>query len=113
MINPIIPKGIFSRLLTMKNGSRKAIVYNTPMQSVAVLDGDSANVWQLIYENNGDLKSAYEYIVKNGKFQGDGAEEAKSTLESFIENLINLSLLAGKKGNLYRPAATTGQAHPL
>lgn len=93
--NLIIPKGIFSKLYRLKNNSKKCIVYNTPFRSITILDDDSAEVWQLIYNRRGDISKAYEYIIKNGKFQN--IEEAKNTLLVFIENLKNLGLL--KDGN--------------
>ena len=92
----MIPKGIFSKLYRLKDGIPKCIVYNTPYQSIALLDGDSAEVWQRLYDCKGNSFGAIDYIVKNGKFKSDNKlNEAQGILSQFIDNLKQLNLLVG------------------
>ncbi len=95
MTNVKIPRGVFSKLYRFKNGLKKNITYNTPRQSIALFEGDSAEVWQLIYENDGNCQKALEYVSQNGKFQDRGTE-AKKTLAAFVESLKKLYLLKEK-----------------
>ena len=100
--NLTVPRGVFSKLFRFKNGTKKTIIYNTPRQSVVMLDGDSAEVWQLIFDYGGDCSKAYEYIIKSGKFNQNKEEEAKTVLASFLERLKKSKLLneLGKGGVL-------------
>ena len=92
----IVPKGIFSRLYRLKDGIAKGVVYNTPYQSIALLDGDSAEVWQRLYNCKGDTSRAIDYIVKNGKLKSDNKlNEAQIILSQFIASLKQLNLLVG------------------
>lgn len=94
MQDVMIPKGVFSRLYRLKDGLAKCVVYNTPYQSIALLDGDSAEVWQLLYNSKGNSSGAIDYIVKNGKFKSDDKlNEAQDILSQFIESLKQLNLL--------------------
>ena len=96
-MNVRIPRGIFSKLYRFENGLKKNITYNTPRQAIALFEGDSAEVWQLIYEHDGNCQKALEYVSRNGKFQDrDGDTEAKNTLAVFIDNLKKLHLLMEK-----------------
>ena len=94
MENVKIPPGVFSKLYRFKDGLKKDIVYNTPCQSIALFEGDSAEVWQLIYEHGGNCQKALEYISLNGRFQ-DRDSESTNTLSAFIDNLKKLHLLIG------------------
>ena len=67
-MNVRIPRGVFSKLYRFKNGLKKNITYNTPRQAIALFEGDSAEVWQLIYEHDGNCQKTLEYVSRNGKF---------------------------------------------
>jgi len=83
-----IHQGVFSKIYCLPNGIKKTVAYYTPFQSVSIFDGDSAEVWQTIFEDKGSLDRAYNYILKNGVFEGkDKEQEARSILLGFIEQL--------------------------
>ena len=99
MINNIkIPEGVFSKIYRLPDGTKKAVAYYTPFQSVSIFDGDSAEVWQAIFEGKGSLDRAYSYILKNGIFEGNKEQEAKNILLGFIEQL-KASFLISRDGD--------------
>ncbi|MEP7215436.1 MAG: radical SAM protein [Anaerolineaceae bacterium] len=70
-----------------------AIAYNTREQDVAVFEGDSAEVWRLLYENSGDPCSALAFIKRNGSFSANPDTEARSALADFCSELVSQGLL--------------------
>jgi len=90
----LLPRGSFSRTYLGKDGVLRAVAYHTPSQSVAMLEGDSASVWQRIFDDRGDTQRALAYIVENGYFEGDPAVEAQGVLNNFVASLCDANLLA-------------------
>ncbi len=92
----VIPPGVASRGYTVSDGSRLAVAYNTRRQSVTTLEGDSAEVYQRLFDSRGDSSAALAYIVEHGSFgEGEGAvEAAAATLQAFASTLIDAGYLA-------------------
>lgn len=88
-----VRSGVFSRKYVFPSGQVYGVAYHTPSQSVAIFEGDSANVWHNIWESNGDTTKALDYILQNGVYDNDPYNNACITLNSFIENLIDSNLL--------------------
>ncbi len=88
-----IRSGVFSRKYIFPSGQVYAIAYHTPSQTVSTFEGDSANVWDSIWESNGDTDKALNYILQNGTFEKDPYDNASATLNAFIENLNDSNLL--------------------
>lgn len=96
----LLPAGCFSRTYVGKDGVARAIAYHTPSQSVAILEGDSANIWQRIFDAKGKTDAAFAYILENGCFEGDPVAEAKSILDSFLGALCDQNLLVDSSLNV-------------
>ena len=88
-----LPIGSFSRTFVGRDGVIRAVAYHTPSQSVALLEGDSANVWQRIFDDKGGAENALAYIVANGSFKSDPVVEARGVLDGFVASLCNANLL--------------------
>ncbi|MDR3727130.1 MAG: radical SAM protein [Terracidiphilus sp.] len=88
-----LPSGSFSRTYVGQDGIIRAVAYHTPTQSVAMLEGDSANVWQRIFDAKGKTEEALAYILDNGHFAGDPSVEAQAILDGFVASLCNANLL--------------------
>jgi radical SAM protein with 4Fe4S-binding SPASM domain len=59
-----------------------------------MLEGDSANVWQRIFEDKGNSARALAYIVENGSFECDADSESRIALDGFLRLLRDANLLA-------------------
>ncbi len=90
----VLPTGSFSRTFLGRDEIPRAVAYHTPSQSVALLEGDSANVWQRIFDDKGHTGKALEYIIANGQFEGDPVVEARNVLDSFLASLCEANLLS-------------------
>ena len=88
-----IRSGVFSRKYIFPSGQVYGVAYHTPSQTVSTFEDDSANVWESIWESNGDTSKAFNYILKNGTFKDDPYVNASATLNAFISNLIDSNLL--------------------
>lgn len=88
-----IPRGIFSRIYRFDDGLTLAVVFRTPSQIMIQLEGDSAEVWQLLFDAKGNTEQALNYIRTNGEFSGDPEVAARGTLDGFIDELHSNGLL--------------------
>lgn len=88
-----IRSGVFSRKYIFPSGQVYGVAYHTPSQTVSTFEDDSANVWESIWESNGDTAKALNYILQNGTFENDPYDNASATLNAFIVNLIDSNLL--------------------
>lgn len=98
-----IPGSVVSKTIDLGDSGVHSIAYNTRRQTIAVFEGDSASVWRLLYENNGNVGAALEYIRRNGTFEADPDIEARETLAEFIEELQALQLGEGPEGTHESP----------
>jgi AdoMet-dependent heme synthase len=89
----LLPNGCFSRTYLGQDGIVRAVAYHTPSQSVAMLEGDSANIWQQIFDDKGNSGRALKYIVENGRFSGDPRAEGQRVLDDFLASLCEAHLL--------------------
>ncbi len=55
-----IAQGVFSRSYDFSEPF--SAIYHTPSMQCSILEGDSAEVWRRIWEDNGNLARALEYI---------------------------------------------------
>ena len=88
-----IPSDLFSRTYELKNNKLASIIYRTQNQTVALLEDDSAAVWQRIWDANGGTQAALDYIVQNGTFTQNAAREAAAVLNQFITSLSRRNIL--------------------
>jgi len=88
-----IPGDLFSRTYGLKSDCLNSIIYRTRNQTVAILEGDSAAVWQLIWESNGEIDGALNYITRNGTFSQNAETEAAAVLRQFIAGLFQRKML--------------------
>jgi hypothetical protein len=58
-----------------------------------MLDGDSANVWQRVFDDGGGTERALAYIVANGSFDGDPVAGAQGVLGEFLQSLCDAGML--------------------
>jgi hypothetical protein len=58
-----------------------------------MLEGDSANVWQRVFDDRGYTERALAYIVANGRFEGDPDIGAQEVLNVFLLSLCDAGLL--------------------
>ena len=100
-----IPASVVSRTLDLGETGIRSIAYNTRSQSVSVLEDDSASVWGLLYENDGDATAALAYIAQAGTFPGDPAAGARETLAGFAEELTSLGLLEPRSDEAGAPVS--------
>jgi len=91
-----LPPDLFSRTYSLATGPT-SIIYRTHNQAIAVLDGDSAEVWRRIFDNHGNLDAAVEYIATNGTFEGDREQEARGVLEGFLRDLVQEHVLGERR----------------
>ncbi len=91
-----IPRGVFSKKYKFSDGSVRSIAYSTLFQNIALFDGDSAEVWQLLFEDKGNVDRALAYIINNGTFEYNAEVEATKTLNDFIQSLTQLYLIHQK-----------------
>jgi radical SAM protein with 4Fe4S-binding SPASM domain len=66
------------------------------------LEGDSARVWDTLYKGRGSTNEAWNYILKQGVFDGDPTSEAKEVLSSFLVQLSERRLIV-LPGRDYQP----------
>ena len=90
-------RGVFSRHYTLPAGKEISIAYHTPSQSMSLFEGDSAAVWNRIYESNGDTAKALEYILTNGDFANNPCTESKTVLDVFVTDLISSNLVTNSQ----------------
>ena len=83
--------GVFSRLYQFD--PVLCVVYHAPSQTVALLEGDSAEVWERVFSAKGNTSAAHAYILQNGQFQGDPCEESLQILDAFGDQLSASHLL--------------------
>jgi radical SAM protein with 4Fe4S-binding SPASM domain len=88
-----LPAGSFSRMYLGKDGIPRAIAYHTPSQSVALIEGDSAEVWTRLFEDKGRTDSASSYVLEHGCFHENPREEARRVVEDFARSLVDVNLL--------------------
>jgi radical SAM protein with 4Fe4S-binding SPASM domain len=91
-----IPHGVFSRIYRFQGGQTLAVVYRTPCQLMVQLEGDSAEVWQLLFDAKGNTEQALNYILTNGEFSDNREVEAQTTLDEFI-NELHVNGLLGER----------------
>ena len=63
---------------------------------MAVLEGDSAEVWARIFEQGGRLDHALDYVRRNGQFDTEPQGEARDVLAEFLVSLESQGLLVGR-----------------
>jgi len=89
-----ISRDVFSKLFRIDNKPPLCVVYRTISQIVAVLEGDSAEVWTRIFESNGQFDHALEYILNHGQFTSDPEIEAKQILIEFLDSLESQGIIS-------------------
>lgn len=82
-----IPRDIRSKIFRPATGSPLGVIYRTESQVVAVLEGDSAEVWHRIFEQGGQLDRAFDYLLQHGEFAAEPQVEARATLTAFLDSL--------------------------
>jgi radical SAM protein with 4Fe4S-binding SPASM domain len=87
-----IPDGVFARKYSLAAEKTVCVAYHTPSQSVAFLEGDSAEVWSRIHSAKGNCESALCYIRENGTFD-DPVEGSRAVLTGFLEELQHSNLV--------------------
>lgn len=92
MTSPLsIPR--FRKFLIPGDGV-KGLMYNTWAQRVALFEGDSAEVAELLTRYAGDLTPALEFMLACGQFHSENPRaEAEAVLQGFIESLMEAGLL--------------------
>jgi radical SAM protein with 4Fe4S-binding SPASM domain len=98
-----IPASVVSKTVHLAGVGPRSIAYGTRAQSVSVFEDESAAVWRLLYESRGDTGPALSYVAANGTFDGNAAEEARSTLLGFLDELEALGLVEGPGGRAPLP----------
>jgi radical SAM protein with 4Fe4S-binding SPASM domain len=88
-----VPHGVFSRIYRFDDGQTLVVAYRTPSQLMIQLEGDSAEVWQLLFDAKGKIEPALKYIIANGEFSGNPKLEAQEALNEFIAELHTSGLL--------------------
>ena len=91
-----IPGDLFSRTYKLKDQKLASIIYRTRNQTVALLEGDSAAVWQRIWDANGATQSALDYIIQNGAFTQNAEQETAAVLSQFITSLHQRNILGDR-----------------
>jgi len=79
-----LPDGLFSKTYRLPRGVKKTVICSTPHQSFITLDGELAELWQTIFDDEGFLNRACGYLVKNQYIEKN---EARSALYGFIDQL--------------------------
>jgi len=102
------PPDLFSHTYRFKDNCPASIIYRTHNQTVAFLEGDSAAVWQSIWESGGNTDGAVDYIARNGRFSGDTATESHAVLDGFLADLAKRNILGGRL-----PASAIDQVNTL
>lgn len=101
----------FRKFLFPGDGSSKGLLYNTWAQRVALFEGDSAEVLDLLTKHGGDLSPAMDYMLANGQFHSaDPVTEARETLLGFIESLREASLLMNREDAKTLPLGQLAEA---
>jgi radical SAM protein with 4Fe4S-binding SPASM domain len=109
----ILP-GVFSRCYCLPSGEFFAVAYHTPTNRISSFDGDSAQVWNRIWESKGDTRTAFEYILTNGAFEQDPESETLELLNAFVGDLIQANLLVDTDARVVEPRPTFAEnAHSL
>ena len=95
MTSPLsIPR--FRKFIIPGEGA-KGLMYNTWTQRVALFEGDSAEVAELLTQHSGDLAPALDFMVARGQFLSqDPRNEALAILNSFMQSLHEAGLLKGR-----------------
>lgn len=91
-----IPRDLFTKTYRHALDPSFSVIYRTNSQTVAVLDGDSSEVWDRIVLAGGSLGPAKEYIQEHGKFDVDPVAESHAILESFLQTLENQGLIGAQ-----------------
>jgi radical SAM protein with 4Fe4S-binding SPASM domain len=86
-----------------------SVAYHTPSQSVALFEGDSARVWELLHEDQGAMERALNYIKTRGIFDGDPDSEARNDLNAFLDELSTLGLIGKGTGGSLAAASSSPQ----
>ena len=102
------PPDLFSRTYRFKDNRPASIIYRTHNQTVAILEGDSAAVWQSIWEAGGNTDGALDYIARNGRFAGDAVIESRAVMDGFLADLAKRNILGGRL-----PASAIDQVNTL
>jgi AdoMet-dependent heme synthase len=85
-----IPHDVCTKTFRHESGEVLSVIYRTRTQAVAVLEGDSAEVWTHIYGQGGRLNRALDYILQHGQFTADPETEARATLAAFLDSLAEI-----------------------
>ena len=95
-----IPRDIVTKTYRPITGSALSVIYRTISQTVAVLEGDSAEVWDRLVRAAGNPAHALDYIRKHGQFGSDPEKESQEVLDSFLQSL-ELQGIAGDRGDVH------------
>lgn len=95
--NPRISEGVFTRKYLDCENNAVCVAYHTPSQSVAFIEGDSAEVWWRLFSSNGGRDDALAYIREHGCFQSES--DALAVLDDFLTELQDSNLINDKVDN--------------
>lgn len=84
-----IPEGLFSKKYSLPHGIKKSVLCYTPNRSFVLLEGASAELWQIIYDDRGLLDRAYEHLITARNLE---LQEAESVIQGLAVQLEPLFL---------------------